>query len=133
MYSTIVTILLVIFVILYFVTRKNARSLAIDGVKKLAAADTRYALLVRKYEKSEEGIAEICENYENDALSLNDKIEAYREVGVQKELLLRNAEEIIEHHAVHCHGIVEDTVELIMERLRPTHTDEEPEGVASDG
>lgn len=133
MYAIIVTLLALIFAVLYVKTRKRNYDLVMYGIRSAAAADTRYAVLLRNHQKSEEGIHEICENYENEILTLNDKIEAL-ENGRDIHLAdLLDKEKLIEHHAVHCHGIVEDTVQLIMDRLRPIHPDEEPEGVPADG
>lgn len=121
MYTAIVTLLLFVFVCLYFKVRYERQQDALRNTRALAAADVRLAVLQRKYDKSEEGIVEICENYENDHLNLKEKIESL-EASVTifgREIFERDL--IIENHAKHCHGLVADTIDLLMEQIKPGH------------
>lgn len=127
MYSTIVTIVAAIFVILYFRARKQNRDVVLYSIRKAAEADTKYATLKRNYEKSEEGIHEICENYENELLTKNEDIYALTNARNLHLKDLHEKEALIEHHAQHCHGIVEDNVEMIMVRLGHIHPEGEQE------
>lgn len=123
--------MLLVMTYLYFKVRDNNRHLSLDTTRELAKRDTQITMLRMDnahwkglFLASEEGVQEIVDNFENDALNLKEQIGAL-EIARDIHLAdLLEKEKVIEHHAVHCHGIVEDTVELIMERLRPNHVEE---------
>lgn len=133
MLVAILITVIVVLIGLYSKARWNNYMLSADFTRVMGAFNREYDQLKRNYDKSEEGIVEIVESYENMLLDLNETIsslETSRDIHLMD---LLDKERLIEHHAVHCHGIVEDSVELIMARLRPVHPDEEPEGVPADG
>lgn len=78
------------------------------------------------------GNEQLQESYEAMILDEQDKVAALEASCIFLHAEIKDYENIIDHHAKHCHNIVEDTFELILERIRPTHQ-EEVEGVPADG
>jgi hypothetical protein len=85
----------------------------------------KYNALATDYRASEEGIQEIVDNYENDLLQASENMETLGTTIVAQELKIDERDEIIEHHASKCHGIIEDTFELIKFRFRQHHPEED--------
>lgn len=78
------------------------------------------------------GNEQLQESYEAMILDEQDKVEAIENLAVSLQADVDDRDSIIDYHAKNCHSLVEDTIDLILERLRPTHQ-EEVEGVPADG
>ena len=110
LYEIFITMVAFLFFGLWLYTRNDNKALY-EKYYKLEA-DSR---------ASEEGVQEIVDNYENDLLQASETLD---KTIIQKNLLYVQIEErddIIEHHAKKCHGIVEDSFELIKFRFRQHH------------
>lgn len=77
--------------------------------------------LKENYHALEIGRDEESDSYEQQFLTFKETIQALENARDSYILDVLEKDHLIEHHAKNCHGIVEDSVELIMERLRPSH------------
>jgi hypothetical protein len=84
----------------------------------------KYNALATDYRASEEGIQEIVDNYENDLLQASENAESLGKLILGQQESIEMRDNIIEHHAKHCHHIIEDTFELIAFRFREEHPQE---------
>lgn len=118
LYEIFITLVAFLFLGFWLRARDHNHNITLQHTRDLVERDSRIASLTRERQEyfdnwtaAEDGVREICENYENDRLDLLDKIE--------------DRDQIIEKHAKHCHNIVEDTFDLVLEKVKKGHVPEQ--------
>lgn len=107
MYSIIITIVAIFFLVQYIRAKTRNYRLILDRDCQLSEATTKYNVLKDSYGRMEQGSFELAESYEMDMLDLKEK--------------LSERDAIIENHAAKCHGLVEHTIEMLLEKFKPIH------------